>query len=454
MNINKTHGSPATFNRWLLCGASLAAFAVCAHLHAQTATASDSHRSNAQLETIVVTSQRRAQNVQKVPISVTAISASTLKTNRVTSVTDLAGLAPNVAIRPAPGGSAIPSFTIRGITSYGVVPGSDKEASIYLDGVYIGSPRGSTFELPDIDRIEILRGPQGTLFGRNSTTGAVSVVTRDPTGTLGAHQDITVGNYNEFRSHTTVNLPAWGPFSAYLSFVHDERDGDIKNLGAGTVWDRTGPNSGVGVQSSPATLGAKDANTYFAALKFQPSENFKTTYKFDLSNNNFTPDGEALIGYNPASPLTGGLLSSLINSQRNPPPLDADGKRPESVNNAFTTPSYQHNEGHSLTSDYKFDDQLSFKNILAYRESSITSADQLDSLGGLTFTPQAVLPAAILAAYSAAPPSVAASLIPQYAAYYGTQVGKRYELLALQTQAFARQYSEELQANYNSKWVT
>ena len=205
----------ARLHRRLLSGVSVVALVATAPAHAQSAAAPApaKHAGSGQLEEIVVTSQKRRQNLQTVPISVTVLSNKTLKANRVTSVTDLNGLAPNVAVRTTAGGTAIPSFSIRGITSYGVVPGSDKETSIYLDGVYIGSPRASTFELPDIDRIEVLRGPQGTLFGRNSTTGAISIVTRDPTGTLGAHQDFSVGNYNEFRSRTTVDLPTsktWG----------------------------------------------------------------------------------------------------------------------------------------------------------------------------------------------------------------------------------------------------
>ncbi len=444
----------AKLRRCLCGGVSLAALLSAAPALAQSAGVPTQAKRSNQLETIVVTAQKRSQNVQSVPISVTAIPASTLKANRVTNVTDLAGLAPNIAVRATAGGTAIPAFTIRGITSYGVVPGSDKETSIYLDGVYIGSPRASTFELPDVERIEVLRGPQGTLFGRNATTGAVSVITRDPTGKLGAHQDFTVGNYNEFRSRTTVDLPAWGPFSGYASYVHDERDGDIKNTGAGTVWDRSGPATRLGTEVSPTTLGAKDANTYFVALKYQPSDYFKTIYKFDLSNNDFTPEGEGFLGYNPASPLTGSVLDALIKSQPNAVQIVTNGKRPDSVNNSFSTPGYQHNEGHSLTSNYIFNDQLTFKNILAYREAAIQSASQLDGLGGLTFTKQAVLPAAILAAYSSAPPAYAAGLIPTYAQYYGSQVGKRYAVLGIETQSFARQYSEEMQANFTSRWLT
>src|SRR5579863_556992 len=124
---------------------------------------------------IVVTAQKREQNQQDVPISMTAVTAQSLVANRITSVIDLGSVVPNLAVRSAGGGSSLPAFSMRGITSYGVVPGADKELSTYIDGVYIASTVGSALDLPDIARIEVLRGPQGTLFGRNATVGAISV---------------------------------------------------------------------------------------------------------------------------------------------------------------------------------------------------------------------------------------------------------------------------------------
>lgn len=251
------------------------------------------------LQEIVVTAQRREQRLQDVPIAITAITQKQLEGNRVVTVNDLSGLAPNVTARASAGGSQIPSFTARGVTSYGVVPGSDKEFSIYLDGVYLGSSR-SLFDLPDIERIEVLRGPQGTLFGRNATAGAVSVVTRDPAGSFGVHQDLTVGNYEQLRTRTTIDTPSFGPFSAYASYVHDERRGDIRNLGAGTRWDRSGPETGQGVQYSPRYLGNKNNEQVFAALKFEPSDTFKAVYKFDYQTNNFSAEGVAPVAFSAA----------------------------------------------------------------------------------------------------------------------------------------------------------
>ena len=196
---------------------------------------------SAGLEEIVVTAQRREQSLQDVPVAVTAISAASLQTNRIVSVADLNGIAPNVSVRPAAGGTQIASFSVRGVNSYGVVPGSDKEVSINLDGVYISSARGSIFDIADIARIEVLRGPQGTLFGRNATAGAVSIITRDPTGKLGGTLSGTIGNYDQRRLRATIESPQVGPFSAYLTFQHNERRGDTRNTAAGVVLKQTVP---------------------------------------------------------------------------------------------------------------------------------------------------------------------------------------------------------------------
>lgn len=164
----------------ILCGCRVAALTCFSN-----AAGAQEAEAGQKLQDIVVTAQKREKNLQNVPVAITALSTDTLRANRITDVGQLSGLAPNLTARVSAGGSNIASFTMRGVTSYGSVPGSDKEISIYLDGVYISTAWASLFELPDVQRIEVLRGPQGTLFGRNATAGAISIVTRDPTGKLG-----------------------------------------------------------------------------------------------------------------------------------------------------------------------------------------------------------------------------------------------------------------------------
>jgi len=110
------------------------------------------------LEEIVVTAQKREQSMQDVPIAITAVTQESLQANRIYTVNDLSAIAPGLTVKPSAGGIQTPSFTMRGQVSFGVVAGSDKQVSVYVDGVYISSPRGSIFDLPDIERLEVLRG--------------------------------------------------------------------------------------------------------------------------------------------------------------------------------------------------------------------------------------------------------------------------------------------------------
>ncbi|RYE40516.1 MAG: TonB-dependent receptor, partial [Hyphomicrobiales bacterium] len=231
------------------------------------------------VDEIIVTAQKREQSIQDVPIAVSALGEDTLQVNRVQNTADLTGLAPGLVARKAPGGLGSPSFSMRGRNANASVPSQDRQISMYVDGVYIGGNRGTVIDMPDIERIEVLRGPQGTLFGRNSTAGAVQFITPNPTGELGFRQDITVGNQNQFRSRTTINTPSFGPFSARVTYVHDEKRGDVRNLGARTYWDRTNPFTNVTQQRSPNWLGGKNYETVFAALRYDNGGDVTMSYK-------------------------------------------------------------------------------------------------------------------------------------------------------------------------------
>ena len=417
----------------LLATTALAA----AGLASAPAMAAEEEDTEGGLGIITVTAQKREQSVQDVPIAVTALSGDTLQANRVVDVTDLSGLAPGVTVRTAAGGSKLPSFTIRGAVSYGVVPGSDKEVSIYLDGVYLSNPRGSIFELPDVERIEMLRGPQGTLFGRNATAGAVSIYTREPNGEFGVRATGTVGNRDHYRVHVGVDLPQFGPFSAYVSYVHNEKRGDIRNLNAGQAWDRTAAATRqvAKIQRSPKWLGSKNADSWFLAVKFE-SGDFKTVYRYDDMQADDTPEGTSFLGYNQNLGTLSNFLGALFSSQTAngfPAVLFAtDGLRPKAVNNSFSIPVYQTVSGHSLTSTYVISDRLTAKNIFAYRKSYLFATSAIDGFSGLTITPQA---APLLG-------------LPAFL------VGSPFVGIASQPESRSQQTSDELQLNYESDFLT
>jgi iron complex outermembrane receptor protein len=393
------------------------------------------------LQEIIVTAQKREQNLQSVPISVTAVTAKTLEANRITNVMNLNAVAPNLTVRPSVGGVGIPTFSLRGVVSYGSVPGSDKSISLYIDGVYIGAATGSAFELPDVDRIEVLKGPQGTLFGRNATAGAVNIITRDPPGRFQVRQDFTVGNYDQFKSRTRIDFGTWHDLTGSINFVHDERQGDIKNTGAGTVWDYSAsPKAHEGILTSPKHLGDKNANLIFASFKYKPTDALTITDKFDWSENHYTPEGVGLIGMNLNSLTStyGALFTGAVGAilaGNSPSLLQIYPTRPKALNNSFSAPAYDNAFGDSLIVQYRVNDQLSLKNIAAYRYSYIWADYQLDGLGGLTI------------------PSSSFFGFP-LSAIVGQPVGTPFEMLTDSSQSIAKQYSDEFQANYDSKYVT
>ncbi|MEJ5976213.1 TonB-dependent receptor [Novosphingobium sp. PS1R-30] len=408
------------------------------------------------LEEIVVTAQKREQSLQDVPIAVTAITPESLQANRIFTVNDLSAIAPGVTVKPSPGGSSVPVFTIRGQSSFGVVPGSDKQVSIYIDGVYVGSPRGSIFELPDIQRLEVLRGPQGTLFGRNATAGAISITTRDPGGEAHIKAEGSIGNRDAYRFRVTADLPQMGPFSAFGSFVRNYRRGEVRNAAAGLIWDRS--TSPFGVQRSAEYLGTVDSNSYFGSVKFEPSDTFKIVYKYDRNEDSGTPDVTGFVGYDPnfsgLPALVGNILKPLYASQD----LYArpDGKRPDIATNGFAVPRTQTVQGHSATATWQASDSLTVKNIFAYRKSQVLGPTPIDGISSLTFTQPALVPYATLVAFSSIGtpgiPNAAAAqaAIPAFAAQLAPLVGQRFILVASQSASVSKQWSDELQVNFTS----
>ena len=433
----------------LVCTALASSCFLAGTASAQSAT----QDANGGLEEIIVTAQKREQSMQDVPIAVTAVTEASLQANRIYSVNDLSAIAPGLTVKPSAGGIQTPSFTMRGQVSFGVVAGSDKQVSVYLDGVYISSPRGSIFDLPDIQRLEVLRGPQGTLFGRNATAGAVSITTRDPSGKARVRVEGSYGNYDAYRVRVTAETPQVGPFSALFSYVRNYRRGEIENSFAGLLWDRTNSPSGFGKATSPRWLGTVDTNSYFAAVKFEPTDNFKMVYKFDRNDDHGTPEGTAIQSYD-KSGLLGGVLTALYTS--NNVHFAADGKRPDIVENGWVTPRQQRVQGHSLTATWQPADAITVKNIFAYRKATVFSPSAIDGVSSLTFTQATVAPFALLsaasqlgAAFFSFPAATQAAILGQYSAGLQPLVGMRFPLIASQASSIAKQYSDELQVNYS-----
>jgi iron complex outermembrane receptor protein len=387
---------------------------------------------SAQLEEVVVTAQKRQQRLQDVPVSVTALPAESLVANRITSVRDLDAVAPNLTVRFIVGGNLLPNYTIRGLVSLGSALGSDKGVAVYLDGVYLGSANGSAFDIGEIERIEVLRGPQGTLFGRNSTGGAISITTPDPSGQFGVKQRFTLGNRDHYVSSTTLNLPEAGPFSASLSYTHSEQRGDVRNLGAGTVWDFTPANNGERTTyTSPKYLGGRNFEAVAAKVKFQPNDRLNLVYRFDWSDEDLIATASGVIYETPA-------IRAIVAAQPNQALMtQLSRKRPDAVNNAGIVPSHVKNYGHALTAVYEVADNITLKNIAAYRYMKFSAPwQEFSGYGGLINTGAPVFAGFLGPALAAS--TVGAPLVIQTASING----------------YDHQWSDELQLNIDTTLAT
>lgn len=241
----------------LIAGASLTCLGGSAGAAlAQTANAAGPE--TARLEEIVVTANRREQSVQDVGIAVSQFSGDALQKVGAVDTTDLAQLVPGVYVSGAYGGQS-QQFTIRGVTQSDYLDTIENPVAFYIDDVYITSAQGQSMSLFDIDRVEILKGPQGTLFGRNATGGLVHNIVKKPElNTYNGYGQITYGRFNEVDAQGGVNIPIGSNLAIRASGTFSRVDNYWKNLypagGAGSQsilsFDGPGGNS-TGVLISP-----------------------------------------------------------------------------------------------------------------------------------------------------------------------------------------------------------
>lgn len=185
------------------------------------------------LDTITVTATKREENLQDVAVAVSAISAETIAEAGLVRLEDIAGLVSNLTYSETTS-TRMTQLVVRGLSQSGGI-GNDPNIGVYIDGVYIGRDSGFNTGLMDIERIEVLKGPQGTLFGRNSATGAISIITRKPSPDNFLEVQGTLGNYDFRRIGLTANGALSDTLFAKLTAVKIDRDGYLKNLYGGTA---------------------------------------------------------------------------------------------------------------------------------------------------------------------------------------------------------------------------
>ena len=203
------------------------------------------------LEEIIVTSQKKASgvSVQDTPIAITAFDDEKIEGSFSTDLRDLARFAPNVELDTSATFVGYPNFYIRGIGVNGSTRTADPAVGIFMNGVYLGYSPSSLLDTFDLESVEVLRGPQGTLFGRNVTGGAISVRTKRPGDEYKTSVKLTVGDYGRLDISAAVDIPFSETIKARLSVIKKNRDGFWKDNNGGSV-DGTAPFSGGGMPAS------------------------------------------------------------------------------------------------------------------------------------------------------------------------------------------------------------
>lgn len=179
------------------------------------------------LEEVVVTAQRRTERLQDVPIATTVVSGDALVAGRISEANDLPALVPN--LRVSGNFAAVPKVTLRGIGTNDFVPSLNPGVGTYIDDVYIGLAIGQNFQLFDIDRVEVLRGPQGTLYGKNTNGGAIKYMTRKPGEGGASYVSATYGDYGRREVETAFDVPLADDLTARVSAVMRDQDGYLGN---------------------------------------------------------------------------------------------------------------------------------------------------------------------------------------------------------------------------------
>ncbi len=289
---------------------------------------------------IIVTAQKTETNLQKTPISISVLSAVAMTDRHALSIADLGdGSIPSLRVAPFFARRSALTIGMRGIGALGDAnqPARDQAVGVYIDGVYLGRAQGLGSALYDVERIEVLKGPQGTLFGRNTEGGAVSIVTRAPSGEFHSNTTIGYGNYHAYDVATHLDLPAFGNIAVKLDGVVSKRDGTVEN---------------------PTTSGQPDFNSYdrrglHGEALWTVNDTFTADYAFDVSYDGSTPYYVQLLGRG-SLPLA--------------PIIQVQSTRAEVANVGVPLrTSVGHTQGHRLTLDWYATPELEVQSIASYR---------------------------------------------------------------------------------------
>lgn len=314
------------------------------------------------IEEVIVTAQKREERLQDVPIAISAISKAQIEQRGIEDVLDLKALAPNLIVSKYPNSNVVSQIAIRGGVTVNAAMYWEPSTGLYLDGVYLGKSVGSVFDVVDLERIEVLRGPQGTLYGRNTMSGAVNLITKKPTGEFGGSVKLELGNYGYHTERVSIDLPKMGIARASFAVRSEKRDGTVKLTG----------NSPGSELDSRDKLGAR------FALALDITDNFVAEYAYDYTDVDQMPPHSQVIYANSATlpAYLGPAYLSYVRSLMRTAGAMASGSRHSRA--ATDWPAYETLElkGHALTLTWQIDEHTTLKSITSKR--SLKNDDSVD----------------------------------------------------------------------------
>jgi iron complex outermembrane receptor protein len=297
------------------------------------------------IEEIVITSRKVSENLQDSPLAVSAFGAESLESLGIGDTQDISAMAPNLYLTQTPGSVANLALSIRGVAGAEPLLTREQGVAIYMDDVYIARVTGAIMDLVDVERVEVLRGPQGTLYGRNSTGGAVRFISRKPGEEFAFSQRIGSGSWSRLMSRTAVDTGELLPgVAANLVYFHEQKDGYRNN----TLADQNDD------------YGAKNTDAFRIALGWDATEELRLDYAFDYSNLEGHGPGFQLVAISPTlagalntgwaaigSPTTVGDLK-ISRGVQGTKPYTQSHKTFEKLAGNFDGPSEHTIKGHNL----------------------------------------------------------------------------------------------------------
>jgi len=296
-----------------------------------------------ELEEILVTARRRSESLQDVPIAVTAISGADLAKIGAQDITYLAQSTPNTTLKVSRGTNTTLTAFIRGVGQQDPVAGFEAGVGIYVDDVYLNRPQGGVLDIYDVERVEILRGPQGTLYGRNTIGGAIKYVTKRLGDETSLNLNLAGGTYGQYEMKATAELPVSDTVKFGASAAYLQRSGYGKNLNTG------------------AEHYDKDVLAFRASAEFTPSPELFIRLSGDYLKDKSNPKS----GHRLIPGLFGGapVLNDVFNTR-----AGISGK------------NQAEQYGGAMLVEYQISDKVTLKNILSYRKDESYQQIDFDSL--------------------------------------------------------------------------